>query len=219
MVLLKTALSNAPLRPKSFLGLHAGLDARVSKLISFFLLMLLAAASASAQNWVKAVETPEGDTLVRSGLSSVTIRAEIPFEDEVVRTEYYRIVTLRRDVERVVPFAEEAAALLQSLDADLGAVADKRERQALIKEREGQIQLKLEARLQQLTRQQGEIMVKLIHRQTDRTVHEWMQAIKGKTAAFYWQNMAKTGGISLKSAYDASGEDREIERILRPKPY
>jgi len=179
------------------------------------LILSVFVGSIQAQNWVKATATPEGDTLVRSGLSSVTIRAEIPFEDEAVRTEYYRIVTLRRDVERVLPYAEEAATLLQRLDADLAALDDKRERQALIKAREGQIQLKLEARLQQLTRQQGEIMVKLVERQTDRTVHEWMQAIKGKTAAFYWQNMAKMGGIDLKAVYDPTGADREIERILR----
>ncbi|MBI1192874.1 MAG: DUF4294 domain-containing protein [Bacteroidetes bacterium] len=214
---------NVPLRPKPApkpaLLLHAAaVKHAVAGLLPLFVL-ILGVSIANAQNWVKAIETPEGDTLVRSGLSSVTIRAEIPFDDEVVRAEYYRIVTLRRDVERVRPYAEEAAALLQSLNADLDALEGKRERQALIKEREGQIQLKLEARLQQLTRQQGEIMVKLIHRETDRTVHEWMQTIKGKTAAFYWQNMAKTGGISLKSVYDPAGVDREIERILRPKPY
>jgi hypothetical protein len=185
------------------------------------LLMLLAfqAPQLAAQKWVKAIEDPQGDTLVRSNYSPLIIRADRPFDSEEVRAEYYRLVTLRRDVERVEPMALEAARVLQELDQALQAAESGRERRQLIAAREGELQLKLEARLQQLTRQQGEIMVKLIHRQTGQTAHEWMQAIKGKTSAFYWQNAARAGGISLKLTYDGGGEDAEIERILRPSPF
>lgn len=174
---------------------------------------------AQSGNWVKAVETEEGDTLIRSGLSSVTIRAERQFNDEVVRTEYYRILTLRRDVERVRPYAKEAGQLLISLDSLLSLASGKKERQQIIQQNESAIQLRLEARLQQLTRQQGEVMVKLIHRETGQTAFAWMQSIKGKASAFYWQNLAKAGGVNLKLEYRPDQEDREIERIVRGKPY
>ena len=183
------------------------------------LLLMVTGLSAQNNNWLKATETLEGDTLFRSGLSAVTITADRHFDDERVRTEYYRIVTLRRDVERVAPFAQEASLLLSNLDNALSATQDRKARQKLIKAREGQIQLKVEARLQQLTRQQGEVMVKLIHRETGQTVHYWMQSIKGKASAFYWQNLARTGGVNLKAEYDPTGTDREVERILTGKPY
>ncbi len=183
------------------------------------MLLIFTGLSVFSQSWTKAVIDVEGDTLVRSGLSAVTIRAPRVFEDESVRTEYYRIMTLRRDVERVAPFAIDAAELLSSLDEELSTTASGKERRRIIKERESQIQLKLEARLQQLTRQQGEIMVKLIHRESGKTVHEWMQSIKGKSSAFYWQNVARAGGVNLKLTYDAEEEDRAIERIISGKPY
>lgn len=156
----------------------------------------------------------EQDTIIKVGFPAVTIVAEREFYDDYVRDEFYRVKTLNRDVSRVIPFAEEASRILISLDEELLGVEKKKDKKRIIKTREAEIQLKIEARLQTLTRQQGEIMVKLVHKETGQTVHHWLQSIKGKAGAFYLQNIARAGGVNLKLEYNPEEEDKQIEKIL-----
>lgn len=184
----------------------------VMRILGLFFISFLLSGSAFAQTYTKA-KTVDGDTVAKVGLPEFFIVANKQFMSDNVKDEYYRKKVLRRDIERVKPYVADAVEVFSELSSELDAISKKKDRKAYIKQKESLIQLKFEARIQQLTKQQGELFVKFIHRETGKTAHQWLQEIKGKSSAFYWQSMAKTAGANLKATYDPQGEDREIERV------
>ena len=71
-----------------------------------------------------------------------------------------------------------------------------------------------EEELKNLTVTQGQILIKLIDRQTDYTTYDVVKEMRGTFSAFMWQTMARLFGSTLKSEYDKAGEDKLIEDII-----
>lgn len=65
-----------------------------------------------------------------------------------------------------------------------------------------------------MTIRQGEILLKLIDRELNRSALDVIKELRGGFSAIMWQSMAKVFGESLKTTYDANGEDMMIERIV-----
>lgn len=65
---------------------------------------------------------------------------------------------------------------------------------------------------------QGQILIKLIDRQTGQSSYEVVRELRGGVTAFFYQSVAKIFGHNLKSNFDPE-EDREIENILRSLHY
>lgn len=61
---------------------------------------------------------------------------------------------------------------------------------------------------------QGRMLMLLLDRETDRTSYELIKQYKGKTAANFWQFIAKLFRNDLKEEYDASDKDRITERVI-----
>ena len=57
-------------------------------------------------------------------------------------------------------------------------------------------------------------MLKLIDRELNRSALDVIKELRGGFSAIMWQSMAKVFGESLKTTYDANGEDMMIERIV-----
>jgi hypothetical protein len=62
---------------------------------------------------------------------------------------------------------------------------------------------------------QGHILIKLIDRQTGSTSYALLKEFRGGLSARFWQTIARIFGSNLKEQYDAEGEDRMIEKIIR----
>lgn len=73
-----------------------------------------------------------------------------------------------------------------------------------------------EARLKKLSKKDGQILMKLIHRQTGQTTHELVKELKSGWSAYWYGKTAKIFTIDLKSTYNpySALEDFWIEDIL-----
>jgi hypothetical protein len=65
---------------------------------------------------------------------------------------------------------------------------------------------------------QGEILIKLIDRETGYTSYDLVKELKGNFTAFFYQSIARVVGHNLKAGYDKE-EEREIENIIRASGY
>ena len=72
-------------------------------------------------------------------------------------------------------------------------------------------------RLKKLTKSEGRILVKLIHRETNITTYDIVKSYRGRFNAFFWQSMARIWDNDLKTKYDPVNvkEDEFIEHIIQ----
>ncbi len=61
---------------------------------------------------------------------------------------------------------------------------------------------------------EGILVIRLMHREAQRTTFGVIRELKGRFRAFMWQGLAKLFGHDLKTKYAPAGEDAAIEHIL-----
>ena len=152
-----------------------------------------------------------GEVLPWFPIQEVVITARRTFSNAKKRQEYLR---LRKNVIRVLPYAIYAQKRYEQLDRDLALVRGRREERKLIKACESEIKEKIKNEVKNMTISQGQILVKLIERQTGNTSFEMLKDIKGGLTAGVYQGIAKLFGHNLRATYDPQ-EDYEIENIIR----
>ena len=79
------------------------------------------------------------------------------------------------------------------------------------------LQDELTVELKRLTRTEGQILVKLIYRETGSTAFSLVRELRNGFKAFTYNTIARVFKISLKETYDPLNvrEDQFIEDILR----
>jgi hypothetical protein len=91
---------------------------------------------------------------------------------------------------------------------------DKHQRSVYIKAREKELMSKYQDELKALSVTQGQLLMKLMDREVNKTTYEIIKETRGTMQAFMWQQLARLFGSDLKIGYDGKGEDKMIERIL-----
>ena len=125
-----------------------------------------------------------------------------------------RYMRLRYNVIKVLPYAQFAQNRYQQLYRDLALTGNKREQKRLVKDCEKEIKDMFNKEVKNLTISQGEILIKLIDRQTGNSSYEVVRELRGGVTAFFYQSIAKVFGHNLKNTYNPE-EDFEIENIIR----
>lgn len=125
-----------------------------------------------------------------------------------------RYMRLRYNVMKVLPYAQYAQNRYQQLYRDLALTGNKREQKRLVKACEKEIKDMFNKEVKNLTISQGEILIKLIDRQTGNSSYEVVKELRGGVTAFFYQSVAKVFGHNLKNTYSPE-EDFEIENIIR----
>ena len=71
--------------------------------------------------------------------------------------------------------------------------------------------------LKKLTRTEGRILIKLVHRQTGETMYELIKEYRSGWKAFWYNSTANMFRLSLKNEYDPGGDalDFIVEDILQ----
>ena len=146
----------------------------------------------------------------------------IPLEEVVIYKERLspedkkQFLLLQNRVFKVYPFAKTAAERLTILDKNLNKMKTNREKKKYFKIVEDYIENEFTGQLKKLSRKQGQILVKLIHRQTGFTTFELIKDYKSGWKAFWSNNTARLFDISLKAKYAPYdvNEDFLIETIL-----
>ena len=158
----------------------------------------------------------EGDSIFSShiNLKKVTIYKPIKLETNEDLVMYY---TLKRKTLKVYPYAKMASERLTKLNSRLTKITSKRKKKKYTRMLEKFLQDELTAELKRLTRTEGQILVKLIHRETGITAYNLVKELRNGFRAFTYNSVAKIFAISLKREYDPKNikEDIFIEDILR----
>jgi hypothetical protein len=127
-----------------------------------------------------------------------------------------QFLILQNRVYKVYPYARLAADRLTALNNGMTRLKTSREKKKYFKIVEDYLNNEFEARLKKLSRKQGQILVKLIHRQTGKTSYELVKTLKSGFKAFVSNTTANMFDISLKKEYKPYevNEDYLIETIL-----
>lgn len=126
-----------------------------------------------------------------------------------------RYLKLRRDVLKAYPYAKLAAQTLKQINDSIALLPTERARNKFIKEKEKVMKARFEKDLKKLTFTQGTILIKLVDRETGTTSYNLVKELRGSFQAFFWQSLARLFGSTLKTEYDAEGDDAAIESIVR----
>jgi len=157
----------------------------------------------------------EGDSILKKviELDEVQILNKLNFKD---RDERIRYLILKRKTLKVYPYAKLAADRLTELNERLALLKRKSDKKRYTKIIQNYIEKEFSAELKKLTRTEGQILVKLIHRQTGKTTFDLVKELRSGWRAFWYNNTAKLFDISLKKEFDPVNdkEDFLIEDIL-----
>ncbi|MGY0392253.1 DUF4294 domain-containing protein [Bizionia sp. KMM 8389] len=157
----------------------------------------------------------EGDSIPKSAinLNEVLLLHRLKFKSDADRRQY---MILRRKTIKVYPYAKLAAERLEALNERLNSLETAREKRRYAKLIQKFIEEEFSAELKKLTKTEGQILVKLIHRQTGTTTFELISDLRNSWRAFWFNNTALLFNISLKEKFDPYEvkEDFIIEDIL-----
>jgi hypothetical protein len=129
--------------------------------------------------------------------------------------EYYAYLRLRNRVTKVFPYAAAAGDVVADLDSVLPTYYSKDARQAYKQRREAQLYARFKAELVDMDIAEGEILIKLVSRQTGKDVYTVVNELKGKGFAFASQGIARLFGHNLRDYYEPNGADVAIEAIVK----
>ncbi|WP_310377691.1 DUF4294 domain-containing protein [Flavobacterium sp.] len=127
-----------------------------------------------------------------------------------------QFLLLQKRIYVTYPYAKLASERLTLLNYGMAKLKTNREKKKYFKIVENYLSNEFETNLKKLSRKQGQILVKLIHRQTGNTTYELVKNLKSGWKAFWSNTTAKMFDINLKTEYlpYQVNEDYLIETIL-----
>jgi hypothetical protein len=137
------------------------------------------------------------------------------FSSPEARTKFNR---LRYNVLKVLPYAKFARDRYSRLNEELAHSTNRKQQRQLVKACEKEIKDMFNREVKNMTITQGEILIKLIDRETGRSSYELVRELKGGFTAFFYQSVARVVGHNLKQKYDPQ-EERDIENIIQSYGY
>lgn len=153
-----------------------------------------------------------------------TIRYKIELEEIVLTDngaytlseEQKRIAILKRRVYKTYPYAKLASEKLVAMNLIMSKLKTEKEKKKYFKIVENYLTNEFEAKLKKMSRKDGQVLVKLIDRQTGTTTFELIKNLKSGWKAFWANGTAKLFDINLKTEYKPYDvlEDFNIESIL-----
>jgi hypothetical protein len=184
------------------------------KRILFIICFALFSTAVQAQVIQKESDlTVENDTILNDTIELPEIIVRKEKLDIEARKQFQ---LLQNRVLKVYPYAKITAERLTALNRGMANLKTEKEKKKYFKLVENYLTNEFEAKLKKLSRKQGQILVKLIHRQTGTTTYDLITNLKSGWKAFWSNVTAKLFDINLKTKYDPyqNNEDYLIESIL-----
>ena len=130
--------------------------------------------------------------------------------------ELKKYMLLRRRVIKVYPYAKLASERFTTLKQRLDHMDKRSQKKRYVKRIEKYLDGEFSEELKKLTRKEGQILVKLIHRETGVTPHALVKTYRNGLRATIYQFTAKLFDIDLKTEFRPFEvqEDMWIEDIL-----
>lgn len=122
-----------------------------------------------------------------------------------------------KKVHKAYPFARIASDTLVEINKQLEGITSNRKRKKKIKNIQEYMEGEFSDQLKKLTKTEGRILIKLVHRQTGETMYELIKEYRSGWKAFWYNSTANMFRLSLKKEYHPSDEalDFIVEDILQ----
>ncbi len=178
----------------------------------------ISAQTATVSSDVKPAETveidrsinPNVDTILKKSLPTVNIidkgRTRTPEEEEAYQK-------LKRRVIKLYPYALMAKQIYETSAQATSSMSNK-EKRTYLKTKEKELRERFENEIRALYTTDGPVLVKLIHRETNKTTYELLRESKSWINCIIYQIAAKNHGYSLKDNYDLV-KDADIENMVQ----
>ena len=185
-------------------------------LIVFPLLLFAQANEIEQDSIAKEYLIIEGDSIPRVSidLDEVMLLHKLKFDSKKDRIRY---LILRRKTIKVYPYAKMAADRLDSMNVRLATLTRNRDRKRYTKRIQKYIEGEFSEELKKMSRTEGQILIKLIHRQTGVTAFDLIKELRNGWRAFWYNTTASMFDISLKREFDPLNEKEDylIEDVLQ----
>jgi Domain of unknown function (DUF4294) len=188
------------------------------KMIKYILVFLLITISVGAQvipkDTIKSgYVLTEKDTILAD---TIHLEEIVIYKEKLSPEAQKQFLLLRNRVYITYPYAKLASERLTSLNKGMASLTNNKDKKKYFKIVEDYLTNEFEAKLKKLSRKQGQILVKLIHRQTGVTTYELIRNLKSGWKAFWSNTAARMFDINLKIPYAPyqDNEDFLIETIL-----
>ncbi len=188
---------------------------RCSYIILVYLLLLAGRARAQQgvnDTLVTGAVVYMGDTIEAKTLPYVSLFNRLTDAQRRARAEWTR---LRNAIYVTFPYAKRAGLVMNDVNAHLVGITDKDKRKKYINSREKELKREFADPLTNLSIYQGKVLMKLINRETGNNCYEIIKEYKGGFLARFYQTVAFFFGTNLKQAYDKTGNDAEMEKIVQ----
>ena len=187
------------------------------KLISHIVFLLLIFGNVHAQI-IEKDTTKMGYVLEENDTITEPILLEevVIFKEKLDPESKKQFLLLQNRVYKTYPFARIASDRLTAMNKTMDKLKSAKEKRKYFKIVENYMENEFTAQLKKLSRKQGQILVKLIHRQTGTTTYDLIKDYKSGWKAFWSNNTARVFDINLKTGYAPYNvnEDYLIETIL-----
>jgi len=186
----------------------------MSKNLIYFLLFFPLSFISNAQ--ITNDSLAKRDAIIEANDTIVPLEEVVVYRHKWNAAEKKEFQLLQNRVYKVYPLAKIAADRLTVLNKNMDKMKTNREKRKYFKIVEDYMENEFTGQLKKLSRKQGQILVKLIHRQTGFTTFELIKDYKSGWKAFWSNNTARLFDINLKTKYAPYevNEDFLIETIL-----
>ena len=129
--------------------------------------------------------------------------------------KYYYWYT--KKVQKAWPYARLSSEYLVRINKQIEAIKSKRKKKKLVKRMQKYLEGEFTDELKNMTRTEGRILIKLIHRQTGMTLYTLIKEYRSGFKAFLYNTSAKVFKLDLKSEYHPETDllDFLVEDILQ----
>lgn len=157
-----------------------------------------------------------GDTISNNsiGLNEIFILPKLKLTTSDSRRRY---LILQRKTIKVYPYAKLAAERLKLLNDRMSLLKSKQSKKKYARMIQKFVEDEFAEKLKRNTVTEGQILIKLIHRQTGDTAFDLIKSLRSGWRAYWYNNFAKLFKMSLKTPFDPKEceEDYLIEDILQ----
>ena len=177
------------------------------------IILLCLACTYSRAQWVDSVQLQISatDTFYLARMQDVYVYPKMVFKNKKQERFYWRTI---RDVKKTLPFAKAITQEMILADQQLASLESDKERRKWWRQHEKYLFKKYEKDFRSMTASQGQMLMKLMDRESDRTSYDIIKHYRGKASANFWQFVAKLFKNDLKEEYDANDKDRIVERVI-----
>ena len=188
------------------------------KIVILFFFLLFTTIEVNAQ--VTPKDTTKMGYVLTENDSVLNDTIQLPelvvFKEKLDPEAKKQFMILQNRVYKTYPYAKLASERLIVLNKGMAALHTNKEKKKYFRIVEDYLSNEFESKLKKLSRKQGQILVKLIHRQTGITTYDLVKNLKSGWKAFWSNTAASMFDINLKTKYAPYdvNEDYLIETIL-----